>query len=153
MVQFPRVRERVAVDLIDLSLSGMGFVSKFGFEVKDRERVVVEAASADGLVSYFEAEVRRIQRRGGRTLCGANFLTPAQTLPDVVHYVYGDSARWLAVWDARERGISLAASFWSLTRMGVRGAWICLTFVLAYSWKRMREFVEARLGRAAEART
>ncbi|HEX5628377.1 MAG TPA: UDP-forming cellulose synthase catalytic subunit [Usitatibacteraceae bacterium] len=153
MVQFPRVRERVAVDLIDLSLSGMGFVSKFGFEVKDRERVVVEAASADGLVSYFEAEVRRIQRRGGRTLCGANFLTPAQTLPDVVHYVYGDSARWLAVWDARERGISLAASFWSLTRMGVRGAWICLTFVLAYTWKRMREFVEARLGRAAEART
>ena len=58
-----------------------------------------------------------------------------------------------AVWDARERGISLAASFWSLTRMGVRGAWICLTFVLTYSWKRMREFVEARLERAAEART
>ena len=77
MVQFPRVRERLPVDLVDLSLSGLGFVSKFGFEVKDRERVIVEAASADGLVSYFEAEVRRVQRRGATTLCGAHFLTPA----------------------------------------------------------------------------
>jgi cellulose synthase (UDP-forming) len=152
MVQFPRVRERLSVDLVDLSLSGLGFVSNFGFEVKNRERVIVEAASADGLVSYFEAEVRRIHTRGGRTLCGAYFLTPPQTYPDIVHYVYGDSGRWLAIWNARERGVSLATVFWSLTRMGLRGAWICLSFVVRYVWDRVRNTISARFGRAAEAK-
>ncbi len=152
MVQFPRMRVRVAVDLVDLSLSGLGFVSNLGFEVKDRERIVVEAASADGLVSYFEAEVRRIHRRGGRTLCGAYFLTPPQTFPDVVHYVYGDSGRWLAVWDARERGVAMHTVLWALTRMGLRGAWICLTLVARLAWERIRKTIDARLGRAREAR-
>ncbi|MCM2327888.1 MAG: UDP-forming cellulose synthase catalytic subunit [Lysobacter sp.] len=152
MVQFPRVRERLPVDLVDLSLSGLGFTSKFGFEVKDRERVIVEAASADGLVSYFEAEVRRVQRRGATTLCGAHFLTPPQTFPDVVHYVYGDSGRWLAVWDARERGIPLHLVFWTLTRMGLRGAWICLTFLLRVTWAWIRNVVDTRLKRAPEVK-
>lgn len=152
MVQFPRVRARLSVDLVDLSLSGLGFVSNFDFEVKDRERVIVEAAGADGLVSYFEAEVRRIHRRGDRTLCGAFFLTPPQTYPDIVHYVYGDSGRWLAVWNARERGASLISVFWSLTRMGVRGAWICLTFLVRLAWERARNTISARLVRAAEVK-
>ncbi|MGE0355650.1 MAG: UDP-forming cellulose synthase catalytic subunit [Burkholderiales bacterium] len=152
MVQFPRVRARLEVDLVNLSLSGLGFVSKFGFEVKDRERVIVEAASADGLVSYFEAVVHRIQRRGGETACGAQFLTPPQTYPDVVHYVYGDSARWLAIWDARARGLPLASVFWNLTRMGLRGAWICLGFVSRFAWERALGTLNARLGRAAEAK-
>jgi hypothetical protein len=146
------VRERLPVDLVDLSLSGLGFTSKFDFEVKDRERVIVEAASADGLVSYFEAEVRRVQRRGATTLCGAHFLTPPQTFPDVVHYVYGDSGRWLDVWGARERGIPLHTVFWTLTRMGLRGAWICLTFLLRVSWTWIRNVVDTRLKRAPEAK-
>jgi cellulose synthase (UDP-forming) len=152
MVQFPRVRERVAVDLVDLSLSGLSFTSRFAFDVKDRERIVVEAASADGLVSYFDAEVRRIHTRGGTTMCGVTFLTPPQTFPDVVHYVYGDSGRWLAVWGARERGVSLPAVFWTLTRMGMRGAWICLTFVAGLAWARIRKSIDTRLGRTSEVR-
>ncbi len=152
MVQFPRVRARVAVDLVDLSLSGLGFVSNFDFDVKDRERVIVEAASADGLVSYFEAEVRRVQRRGPATLCGAHFLTPPQTFPDVVHYVYGDSGRWLDVWSARERGVPLVTVFWNLTRMGLHGAWICLTIVLRFVWARIRKIKDSRFKRVAEAK-
>lgn len=152
MVQFPRVRARVAVDLVDLSLSGLGFVSNFDSDVKDRERVIVEAASADGLVSYFEAEVRRVQRRGPATLCGAHFLTPPQTFPDVVHYVYGDSGRWLDVWGARERGVPLATVFWNLTRMGLHGAWICLTIVLRFVWAWIRKTKDSRFKRVAEAK-
>jgi cellulose synthase (UDP-forming) len=152
MVQFPRVRERLPVDLVDLSLSGLAFTSKFDFEVKDHERVIVEAASADGLVSYFEAEVRRMKRRGAVTLCGAHFLTPPQTFPDVVHYVYGDSGRWLAAWGARERGVPLYSVFWTLTRMGLRGVWICLTLVLRVTWTWIQNVVDTRLKRAPEAK-
>jgi cellulose synthase (UDP-forming) len=151
MVQFPRVRQRRSVSLVDLSLSGLGFVSAFDFEVKDRERVVVEAASADGLVTYFEAEVRRAFVRDGRTLCGAFFLTPPQSYPDVVHYVYGDSGRWMEVWDARSRAVPLYTVFRSLTVMGMRGAWICLTFVASFTWNWIRRNLKARFARATEA--
>ena len=75
-----------------------------------------------------------------------------QTFPDVVHYVYGDSGRWLDVWGARERGVSLFTVFWNLTRMGLRGAWVCLTIVLRFVWARMRKFKDSRFRRVAEAK-
>ena len=148
MVQFPRVRQRRAVDLVDLSLSGLSFISLLDFEIKDRERVIVEAASADGLVSYFEAEVARSSRRGERTLCGARFLVPAQSFPDVVHYVYGDSGRWSAVWEVRARGVAFTRVMGQLIRMGLRGAWICLTIVLRIAWGWIRGTINSRLRRA-----
>ena len=148
MVQFPRVRQRHAVDLVDLSLSGLSFTSLLDFEVKDRERVIIEAASADGLVSYFEAEVVRISRPGERTVCGARFLIPAQSMPDVVHYVYGDSGRWSAVWEVRSRGVALARVVRQLVRMGLKGAWICLTIVLRILWNWIRNTINSRRARA-----
>ncbi len=151
MVQFPRVRQRLAVDLVDLSLSGLSFSSAFDFEVKDRERVIVEAASTDGLISYFEAEVMRRSDKKGRTLCGAQFLIPAQSLPDVVHYVYGDSGRWAAVWEARSQGLSMPRAMAQLMRMGVRGAWICLTIILRVCWNWIRNHYNSRFLRV-EAR-
>jgi cellulose synthase (UDP-forming) len=135
MIQFPRVNQRVSADLIDLSLSGIGFSAKFDFEVKDRERVVVEAASADGLVSYFEAEITRGITKDTVTICGARFLTQIQTFPDVVHFVYGDSGRWDDVWAARTRKVPQTRVMGQLVVMGLRGAWICLTITLRIAWQ------------------
>ena len=151
MVQFPRVRQRHAVDLVDLSLSGMSFSAKFDFEVKDRERVIIEAASADGLVSYFEAEVVRNSLQGERAICGVHFLVPAQSMPDVVHYVYGDSARWSAVWEVRSRGVALSRVVRQLVRMGMKGAWICLTIAFRIVWDWIQNTINSRR-RRAEAR-
>ena len=152
MVQFPRMRQRRAVDLVDLSLSGLSFTSLLDFEVKDRERIIVEAASVDGLVCYFEAEVVRSSRPGERTSCGVRFLVPAQSFPDVVHYVYGDSGRWSAVWEARLRGVALPRVMRQLARMGLKGAWICLTIVVRIAAERIRGTINSRL-RRAEAST
>lgn len=148
MVQFPRVRQRHAVDLIDLSLSGLSFSAKFDFEVKDRERVIIEAASTDGLVSYFEAEVVRNSLQGERAICGAHFLVPAQSMPDVVHYVYGDSARWSAVWEVRSRGVALSRVLRQLIRMGMKGAWICLTIGFRIVWDWIQNTINSRRRRA-----
>jgi cellulose synthase (UDP-forming) len=151
MVQFPRVRKRLSVELVDLSLSGIGFVAAFDFDVKDRERVVIEAAGADGLVSYFEAEVKRSGERGGRTLCGAHFVMPPQTFPDIVHYVYVDSGRWIEVWEARAQAVPLRAVFGTLTTTGLRGAWICLSFVAGYVANRISRILKKRQSLEAEA--
>ena len=139
MVQFPRMRKRVSVDLVDLSVTGLSFKVDLGFEVKDRERVLIEAAGAEGLVSHFEGEVKRARREHGRTFCGVQFLSPEQSYADLVRFVYGDSRRWLAVWDMRSRGTPLFDLFWQLGRMGLRGSWVCGAIVARASWHYAKE--------------
>ena len=138
MVQFPRVRQRLAVDMIDLSVEGLSFSAKLDFEVKDRERVIIEAAGAIGLVNYFEGEVRRSYPQRGLTICGVLFFVPAQSVPDVVHYVYGDSARWAAIWEMRLRGVALLHVIRQLIKMGLRGSWICLTIIFRIAQVRIQ---------------
>lgn len=147
MVQFPRVQQRVEVELIDLSLAGIGFSGKFDFDIKDRERVIIEAASADGLISYFESEIMRGIAREDITVCGAKFMAPLQTFPDIVHYVYGDSGRWEDVWKARERKVKQTRIMSQLIVMGLRGAWICLTITLRISWEWINANIISRLRR------
>ncbi|HET6264987.1 MAG TPA: UDP-forming cellulose synthase catalytic subunit [Usitatibacter sp.] len=135
MVQFPRMRKRLNVDLVDLSLTGMSIRSKLGFEVKSRERVLIEASGADGLVSYFEGEVKRSRvSEDGSSLLGLQFLKPRESFVDIVRFVYGDSRRWLAVWDKRSAGIPLLDLFSQLGRMGLRGSWVCAVIVARASW-------------------
>ncbi|HEX5129037.1 MAG TPA: UDP-forming cellulose synthase catalytic subunit, partial [Usitatibacter sp.] len=134
MVQFPRMRRRLEVDLVDLSLTGMSFKAPIDFEVKERERVMIEASGADGLVSYFEGEVKRKRLADNRTLIGLQFLKPRESFAEIVHFVYGDSRRWLAVWDVRARGLRLLDLFWGLSRMGLRGSWVCGGIVGKAGW-------------------
>ena len=129
VVQFPRLQQRLTVDMIDLSVEGLSFSAKLDFELKDRERVIIEADDTSGLVNYFEAEVRRSYSQHGRITCGVLFLVPAQSIPDVVHYVYGDSGRWTALWEMRLRGVALSHTIRQLIKMGLKGSWICLTII------------------------
>ncbi len=151
MVQFPRMRKRLEVDLLDLSLTGMSFAAKVDFIVKERERVLIEASGADGLVSYFEGEVKRTrEREGGTTLIGLHFLKPREAFSEIVHFVYGDSRRWLTVWDVRSQGIPLFDLFWQLGRMGLRGSWVCGGIVARATWHYLKHgFARARKGAVA----
>ena len=152
MVQFPRMRRRLEVDLVDLSLTGMSFLATLDFDVKERERVLVEASGSDGLVSYFEGEVKRTRVRDGRTVIGLQFLKPRESFVEIVHFVYGDSRRWLAVWELRSRGTRLFDLFWQLSRMGLRGSWVCGAIVARVCWSYMKEgWRRARKGAVAFA--
>jgi hypothetical protein len=57
----------------------------------------------------------------------------------------------MEVWEARSRAVPLYAVFRSLTVMGMRGAWICLTFVASFTWNWIRRKLKARFARATEA--
>ena len=155
MVHFPRVRERMSVNLSDLSVTGMSFVASLPFVVKDHERVEIEASGADHLVHRFEGEVRRKRVDGDLTLCGVQFLTPEKSYSDIVRFVYGDSRRWLNVWDLRAKGVPLFDLFWELGKMGLRGSWVCATIVFAIAWRGVKRGARwaaaAALGIAASA--
>ena len=124
---------------VDLSLTGMSFGADIDFEVKERERVMIEASGADGLVSYFEGEVKRKRKAGERMVIGLQFMKPRESFAEIVHFVYGDSRRWLAVWDVRARGIPLMDLFATLLRMGMRGIGVCFRIVAKTTWAQVSE--------------
>ena len=152
MVQFPRMRRRLSVDLVDASMTGVSFIAKLDFEVKERERVLMEAAGADGLVAYFEGEVLRRRAQGGGVLLALEFIRQKEAYNDIVRFVYGDSRRWLAVWGMRSRGAPLLDLFWQLGRMGARGSWLCGGIVARATWQHLKfGWRHARKGGAALA--
>ena len=56
-----------------------------------------------GYYGQFEGEVRRSRVfPDGRVLCGVQFLRAEESYCDLVRFVYGDSRRWVAVWDIRK---------------------------------------------------
>jgi hypothetical protein len=57
----------------------------------------------------------------------------------------------MEVWDARSRAVPLHTVLRSLTVMGMRGAWICLTFLASFTWNWIRRNLKARFARATEA--
>jgi cellulose synthase catalytic subunit (UDP-forming) len=134
VVQFPRMRSRLAVDLVDVSMTGVSLVARLDFEPKERERVLMEAAGADGLVAYFEGEVIRTRARDGGTFLAVEFIRQREAYNDIARFVYGDSRRWLAVWEMRSRGIPLLDLFWQLGKMGMRGSWVCGAIVAKAAW-------------------
>ncbi len=134
MVQFPRLNKRIEVQLLDLSLTGVGFLAKIDFPLAERERVLVEAAGADGLVSYFQCEAQRTAQSDGRTVIGVTFIDAAESYPDIVRFVYGDSRRWLAVWQLRSQRLPLFHLFRQLGGLGLRGAWVCNVIVARAAW-------------------
>jgi cellulose synthase (UDP-forming) len=138
MVQFPRMRERVSVKLVDLALNGLGFRAQLPFELAARERVLIEAAGADGLVHHFEGEVQRTVSRGSEVLVGVRLLKAEESYADIVRFVYGDSHRWLAVWDLRSKRLPLFDIFWELGRMGLRGAGLCGVISAKVMWGYMK---------------
>lgn len=125
-VSFPRMKERLECGLVDLSLTGISFVGTFPCEVRDRERVEIEAEGPGGRMFKFEARVHRISKQRAGTFCGAKILYPEEAFHEAVAFVYGDSRRWQQVWRARERGVPLVVSLAHLMRMGVRGGLMCL---------------------------
>ena len=132
MVQFPRVRQRVAVEMLDLSLAGMSVTGKLPFQTVDRERVVIEVAGADGLVNYFEGEIRRVFEKDGETIVGIQFIVPIESHADVVRFVYGDSRRWSLVWEARAKSSPLFGLLFNLWRTGVRGVMVCTQIIAGW---------------------
>ncbi|MEO7741715.1 MAG: UDP-forming cellulose synthase catalytic subunit [Usitatibacter sp.] len=145
MVQFPRVATRMSVTLVDMALSGMCFTAKAGFPLKQRERIVIEVGASDGLVHYFEGEVLRHQPGAGEgeVVCGVRFLTPKESFDDVVRFVYGDSRRWLAVWDMRAQSRPLTEIIWQLCGMGMRGAGVCGKLTAKMAWDQTKRGARA----------
>jgi len=126
-VSFPRLGCTAKANLTDISLTGLGFKVRVPYPLVAQERVVIDAhhSSAydmDGRAYRFEAKLRRLTRQDdGSYACGSEFILDKEKYAETVSYVYGDSERWLELWDKKSASGGTYKMLWYFLIMGIRG--------------------------------
>ena len=125
-VSFPRLNYPQRAKLTDMSLTGLGFKVHVPYPLVSQERVIIEASHAhaydmDSRAYRFEAKLMRVFPQGEEYLCGTEFILDNGKYAEAVSYVYGDSERWLELWDKKAAAGGTYKMLWHFLLMGIKG--------------------------------
>lgn len=136
---FPRMGETYAGEVRDVSLTGIGLDLTAPFLPRERERVMLEVTDSYGNTYRFESEIKRIMGKQGRYFCGTEFVVSQVSYREVVAYVFGDSQRWVDVWNRKSAAKGTYRMLWHFLKMGVEavrtGTWDLLVDTLRRLWR------------------
>ncbi len=140
-VFFHRMNESVEAEIQDISLTGMGFTLAPPFVLKNEEDIRIKALDGYGNTYEFPARVHRVfEKKGGEKnnsfYCGSEFVINKTNYPQIVGFVYGDSNRWLNIWETQTKAASAFILIFFFLRMGLKGCKDCV-FLLG-GWARDR---------------
>ena len=126
-VTFPRLQYTTKAKLTDISLTGLGFKVQVPYPLVPNEQVVIDASYLDvndaSSHSYqFEAKLMRLFERDGVYACGSEFLKNAENYSKAISYVYGDSDRWLELWNIKSASGGTFKMLLHFFLMGLKGA-------------------------------
>lgn len=135
-VSFPRLNYAAKAELTDISLSGIGFKVQVPYPLVPHERVVIDASHSsaydmDGRTFQFEARVMRLFEREGGYVCGSEFVLDKDSYINAVSYVYGDSERWLELWDKKATAGGTYKMLWHFFLMGLKGTTLSAVMFIA----------------------
>lgn len=124
-VYFPRMKASVEGQVVDVSLSGIGFEIANDFPIKPQERVTLEVKDSYGQLYRFESSLQRIVKKQGKYFCGAEFVASLVAYPNIVSFVFGDSLRWRQNWEMKSRSCGTWRMLMYFLRMGIKGVKDC----------------------------
>ena len=93
-IYFPRINSTVVGELMDVSLTGMGFLADLPFKIRAREHATIWATK-DGIQYRFPCVIQRTLQRGSKVLFGTEFIVDTASYAKIVRYVYGDNVQML----------------------------------------------------------
>ncbi len=125
-VSFPRLNYTTKAVLTDMSLTGLGFKVQVPHPLVAQERVIIEASHSsaydmDGRSYQFEAKLMRFFPHEGGYQCGSEFMLDNGKYTEAVSYVYGDSERWMELWDQKAAAGGTYKMLWYFFMMGIKG--------------------------------
>jgi len=94
-IYFPRLDATLLGEVTDISLNGIGVVSKLPFAIREREHATIWATGKDGKSHQFACVIQRTIRRDQKVLFGAEFIVDVYSYPRIVKFVYGSSLSML----------------------------------------------------------
>lgn len=121
-VRVPRMDQSLSGQVLDVSLTGIGFELWPTFPIAKNERVLLQVSDSYGRQYQFESRIPySIPKGGGKFFCGAEFIPELVSYADTVSYVYGDSARWRENWERKSRSSGTVRMLLQFLALGARG--------------------------------
>ncbi|TSA48768.1 MAG: cellulose synthase catalytic subunit (UDP-forming) [Nitrosomonadales bacterium] len=127
-ITFPRLNYTTKASLTDISLTGIGFKVQVPYPLVSQERVFIDARHSDafdmrGQDFHFEAKIMRLFPQGeeGNYVCGSELMLNREKYIEAVNYVYGDSERWLELWDKKSTSKGVPKMLWYFFVTGLKG--------------------------------
>ncbi len=108
--------------MVDLSLSGMGFKFSTGEVFKQGDDIVVKTVDSRGDMHELPAKIMFLANRGGTFICGCEFTELNEMFADTVRMVYGDSQRWVDFWDHGSQRPNTLYMIYQFALMSGKGA-------------------------------
>ena len=93
-IYFPRINSTVVGQLMDVSLTGMGFLADLPFKIRAREHATIWTTK-DGIQYRFPCVIQRTIQRGDKMLFGTEFIVDTASYSKIVRYVYGNNVQML----------------------------------------------------------
>ena len=118
----PRLNTHIEGAMEDISLTGIGLVVPSPCPLAEGEDVWFELHDSYGEEYHFHTRIQRVIDKGASVFCGCEFLVEKHDYEQIVRFVYGDSMRWMNLWDRKSKP---AGPFWTLLyfiKMGYRGS-------------------------------
>lgn len=124
-ISFPRLNYVTTAQLTDISVTGIGFKVKLPCPPSAQEQILIEAPVNNQVDQFFrcEAKIMRttVPQKGDFYLCGAELILDQKKYREAVRYVYGDSNRWLKLWNTKSESKSTFRMLWFFFLSGLKG--------------------------------
>lgn len=117
----PRLNKHFDIKLEDLSLTGIGFVMPSPCPLASGEDVWLELTDSYGEHYKFHSRLHRIISRGESFFCGSEFIKGKESYSKIVRFVYGDSKRWMELWERKSKPVSAFHTIFYFIKMGIKG--------------------------------
>ncbi len=120
---FRRVNKIYEGEIKDISASGMGVELPLTSPMAPEEEVWLKVMDSYGEKYNFQCRVLRQFPAGRAFYCGCEFLDQKKHFGSIVRFAYGDSKRWMDIWDRKSRPIStrlLLTYLARMSRIGIR---------------------------------
>ena len=109
----------------DLSEEGLGFDLRSDCGIAEGDMVEIRTREQYGRQYLFTAEVVRIVDKGSSLHLGCMYeYFDEESFLNITNYFYGESDRWLKLWQMRMKQVSLTEGIGSILKLGFRGTYI-----------------------------
>lgn len=144
-VFFTRMKQSVEGDVKDVSLKGLSVEISPPFDIKENEDVELTVSDSYGETYMFQARIRRVIKRKGTVICGTEFSREKEDFAKAVRFTYGDSQRWVSVWNESGKGVDTKELILALMVQGIYAEKEIAQSVLRWMWKTLNGWIRRLL--------
>jgi len=105
----------------DISLNGMSLSLRLPHPPQVKDHLDITVPLPDGGEYVLSAQIQRVRIDGDSYFCGVKFLLDQESFAKIVSYVYGNSARWLAIWNKKALHPGTLWMLYKLLILGFKG--------------------------------